>query len=84
MNEDGELGLAYQGLKQVARSNVWSFFLCLLFCLLMSLLDYFSARGDARVQLMGTGQGGVSEGSPLHRRLSLCAEAACLRQEDSS
>ena len=48
------------------------------------MLDYFSAGGDARVQFTGVGQGGVSEGSPLHRRLSLYVEAACLHQDNGS
>lgn len=30
LNEDGELGLAYQALKQVARSNIYTFFLLFL------------------------------------------------------
>lgn len=50
LNEDGELGLAYQGLKQVARSNTYLSSLCLLclFCLLVSTLSCSSAGVAAR------------------------------------
>lgn len=48
LNEDGELGLAYQGLKQVARSQ----FVCfLLFCSLSCTFSSFSNQNNSSLLL---------------------------------
>lgn len=79
LNEDGELGLAYQGLKQVARSNV---------SLSSCVYSFLPAHVYASLFFSWSGCKGavhrVLVGSPLHRHLSLCVQALWIRSAEAA